>query len=305
MAKVLNKRNTVRFLLPAGSSGDLYQDKDLIFLARCSYLTSQAWKKDRLYAGLKNDFDKPLRDQLKSRFDRFAILLHWNYPMPDQCIFEIERIGAQGGDIPFKVEEKIERDLFDSARFHTTILTYAREGWTVGDLLDELAEPPPSPGQEAIPFLGDSRLYEKVLDIAAKGDIALNVGGKWVGRPAEIESDEAARKYMRQKAFRSGPEMRLVQLGDSYAVSGSTIKPVTQATMNLTTSPPYPPVTPPPASTDFGAITPLPDEEAFGEIKPGLASSDSVLPPELPPLPATGLWPFSKFDFLADHDYHI
>lgn len=286
---VPKKRNTVRFLLPTSGSDNLYQDKDLVFLARCSYLTSQAWKNDRQYASLKNDFDKPLRDQLKSRFDRFAILRHWNYPTPDQCIFEIERPGAQGSEIPFAVEETIERDLFDSARFRATVLKYAREGWTVGDLLDEIAEPPPSPDQEAIPFLGDSKLYEKVLDIAAKGDIALNVGGKWVGRPADSDSDEAAQRYMRQKAYRSGPEMRQVQLGEPSAVSGSTIKPVTPATPGATTVPvpPMPPVIriPPP---DAGEDIPTSGETAVGETKPGLTSSGGpIVPPELPPLPAS------------------
>lgn len=283
---VPKRRNTVRFLLPFSGTDNLYQDKDLIFLARCSYLTSQAWKNDRQYAGLKNDFDKPLRDQLKSRFDRFAILRHWNYPAPDQCIFEIERMGTQGVEIPFTVEEMIERDLFDSARFRTTVLKYAREGWTVGDLLDEIAEPPPSPEQEAIPFLGDSKLYEKVLDIAAKGDIALNVGGKWIGRPADVDSDDAAQRYMRQKAYRSGPEMRQVQLGEPSAVSGSTIKPVTQPTTGTTTWPPQPPVTLPPTLPDSGmTATPSDDDKVLGKSKLGLIGIGSVLPPTLPPLP--------------------
>src|SRR5262249_45917894 len=38
------KCNTVRFLLPAADALSIYEDENLVFAARCSYLTSIAWK---------------------------------------------------------------------------------------------------------------------------------------------------------------------------------------------------------------------------------------------------------------------
>lgn len=55
------KRNTVRFLLPADGEKGIYQDAELLFCSRCSYLTSIAWRDDSKYRGLKEEFDKPLR----------------------------------------------------------------------------------------------------------------------------------------------------------------------------------------------------------------------------------------------------
>jgi len=91
------KRNTVRFLLPADGEKGIYQDGELLFCSRCSYLTSIAWRDDSKYRGLKEEFDKPLRNALKKRFDKFAVLRRWNYQQPDQCIFDVERVTAQGG----------------------------------------------------------------------------------------------------------------------------------------------------------------------------------------------------------------
>lgn len=159
-----------------------YEDEDLSFCARCSYLTSIAWKDDPKYRALKEEFDKPLRDALKKRVDRFAVLRRWDYPNPEQCVFDVERIDAQGGDIPSAVEEKLRNDLFDSAEFQNLVLEYAGKSWLVGKLLDELAEPPPRNTTDAIPYLGDTVLYEEVLKVAAKGKVVLNVGGDWVRR---------------------------------------------------------------------------------------------------------------------------
>jgi len=137
------KRNTVRFLLPADGEKGIYQDGELLFCSRCSYLTSIAWRDDSKYRGLKEEFDKPLRDALKKRFDRFAVLRRWNYQQPDQCIFDVERVTAQGGEIPTAVEKSLVEDLFDPAEFQSLVLERAKESCLVGDLLDELTEPPP------------------------------------------------------------------------------------------------------------------------------------------------------------------
>ena len=217
------KRNTVRFLLPASDTNSIYQDAELLFLARASYLTSQAWRDDPKYKALENDFDKPLRHRLKTRFERFAILRHWNYPQPAQCVFEVERVGKEKGGIPAAIEQQITRDLFDPGTFRAEVEKRAQKSWSVGDLLDELAEPPASPKSEAIPFLGDTIIYEKLLELTAKGHLALNVNGKWIGRPADSKDDQQALRYVRSEAFRSGNQMRQILLGGPENVSSEVI----------------------------------------------------------------------------------
>jgi len=241
------KRNTVRFLLPADAEKGIYQDGELLFCSRCSYLTSIAWRDDPKYRVLKEEFDKPLRDTLKKRFDKFAVLRRWNYQQPDQCIFDVERVTAQGGEMPTAVEKSLVEDLFDPAEFQSLVLDRAKESCLIGDLLDELTEPPPPDTKDAIPFLGETPIYEEVLKIVSRGKIVVNVGGTWVGRLPEHSSDEEALRFIRSRAFRSGQEMRQVQLGLPAAVGGTTVTgPGTQ-----------PPVLPPQPPTGGGSQPPV------------------------------------------------
>lgn len=271
------KRNTVRFLLPAEGAKGIYVDEELIFYARCSYLTSIAWRDDLKYGALKEDFDKPLRDSLKKRYDRFAVLRRWDYRNPESCTFDVERIGAQGGEIPSAVEEKLLADLFDPAEFQNLVLERAKESCFVGDLLDELSEPPPPNTRDAIPFLGETAIYEEILKVVARGNVVVNVGGTWVGRLPDHTNDEEALRYVRSKAFRSGQEMRQVQLGLPAAVGGTTV-----------TGPgPQPPVSPPPGVTPVGP-TPPPGTGGFGgqgggPVQPP-TGGDVVTPPPAGPV---------------------
>lgn len=223
------KRNTVRFLFQASGSKGIYDDSDLLFAARCSYLTSQVWKNDPLYRGLKDDFDRPLRESLRSRFDRFAVLSTWNYKQPDQCRFDVERIDGQlvrdKGSIPLAIDEQVKRDLFDPAAFQTLVIEYAKTNQEVSKLVDGLKEPPPSTSADAIPYLGDTTICEEILKVAAKGKVVLNVSGQWVGRLPDHADDDEALRFIRPRAFRSAQEMRLVVIilpaaAGSAAVTG-------------------------------------------------------------------------------------
>ena len=73
-------------------------------------------------------------------------------------------------------------DLFDTAAFERLVLERARESSLVGDLMDELSEPPPPGTGEVIPFLGETVTYEEILKIVAQGSIVVNVNGTWIGR---------------------------------------------------------------------------------------------------------------------------
>lgn len=216
------KRNTIRFLIASGDKG-LFDDIELRFLARCSYLTSKAWRDDPKYLALKRDFDTPLRNILKARYDRFAVLRRWDYQNPENCVFDVERIGAQGAEIASAIESKLRSDLFDPAEFNQLILRYAQNSATVGEILDEISEPPASLDTDAIHFLGATQIYEEILKIAAKGSIVLNVDGNWIARSSDHQDEEEAFRYIRSKAFRSDQEMRRVQLGLPGATGGSTV----------------------------------------------------------------------------------
>ena len=227
---VQKRRNTVRFLIASGEKG-LYLDEEIVFLARCRFLCSkEGWGNDPLYSGLLQEFHKSLRNVLKTKFDRFAVLQKWDYQQPHQCVFEIEKISEQGDKLANEVEARIISGIFDQRVFKDFVLQRAKESDFVGSLLDDLMEPPPPNSRELIPFLGETKTYEFILDIAANGEIVLNVGGTWIGRRAEDETVEDARRYIKGKAFRTGQEMRNVQMGLPQIVGGGTV-----------TAPPTPP----------------------------------------------------------------
>ena len=221
---VQTRRNTVRFLLLSTGTGGLFTDKELIYSARCSFLCSkEGWGADATYRALLQDFDRPLRQSLKTGFNRFAILHQWDFQQPRNCVFDIEKVDKQGGEIPAAVEEKILAGLFDHDEFKSFVLQRAKDSDFVGSLMDDLAEPPPPNTGDAIPFLGETKTYEFVLEIASKGEIVLNVGGAWIGRRSEDTSNEDALRYIRSKAFRTGQEMRQIRLGLPDAVGGGTV----------------------------------------------------------------------------------
>jgi len=214
----------VRFLLPISTSKGIYDDADLLFQARCAYLTAIAWKNDAKYSALRSEFEKPFQNALRTRFDRFAILRRWNYPSPDQCTFEVEQHKAQGpAEIASAVENKLQNDVFDPEDFEDLVLEFAQKGRLVGALLDELSEPPAAPTTDAIPFLGETVIADRLIGIAAKGSIALNVGGVWVARSSSHTGDDEANLYIRPKAYRTGQELRQIQLGLPSAVGGTAV----------------------------------------------------------------------------------
>lgn len=221
---VQKRRNTIRFLIPASNTVGLYTDVELVYSARCSFLcTRDGWGGDATYKALHQEFDRPLRQSLKSRFNRFAILHKWDFQQPQNCEFDVAKITEQGEKVPAAVEAKILSDLFDQTEFKAFVLKRAKDSDFVGSLVDELMEPPPPNAGDAIPFLGEIKLFESILDIAAEGVLVLNVNGTWIGRRAQDATDEDARHYIRSKAFCTGQAMRQIQLGLPGAVGGGTI----------------------------------------------------------------------------------
>jgi len=287
---VQKRRNTIRFLLPSVDTQSLFSDEELIYSARCSFLCSrEGWGSDTTYRALHQDFDRPLRASLKSRFNRFAVLRKWDFQQPQYCKFDIEspRIKrhesealAQGEEIPSGIEQTILKVLFDPTEFKQFVLKRAKDSDFVGSMMDDLTEPPPPNAGEVIPFLGETKIYEFVLDIAASGDLVLNVNGTWIGRRSEDATDEDALRYIRGKAFRTGQEMRQIQLGLPGAVGGGTVT-VPNPPPGGTTQPETG-GTIPPAGGSTG--TPYPPTTSGGGGIIGETGTGGIIPPT--PIPA-------------------
>lgn len=264
---VQKKRNTVRFLLVTPEMNGLFNDPEMLYNARCTFLCSkEAWGTDSTYYNLHKDFERPLRQALRLRFSRFAVLRTWNFQQPEKCIFDIETLQDVKSEIAYAVEERIKSAIYDPPEFERYILQYAKDAEFIGSVLDELAEPPPPNTGDAIPYLGETDIYENILKIAATGKIALNVGGTWICRRSEDSSDDDAHKYVKQKAFRTGQELRQVQLGLPSAAGGGTV-----------TAPPEPkPVYKPVPDTTKPEIPAgsLPGEESPEPIGPSSQPSD-------------------------------
>ena len=265
---VQKRRNTIRFLLPAVDMPGLYNDKELLYSARCSYLSSrEGWGSDPVYFSLHQDFNRPFRTLLKSRYNRLALLRQWNFQQPQRCLFDLEKIAAQGGEIPPAVEAKILSDLFDKSEFRFFVLQRAKESDFIGSLLDDLIEPPPPNAGEAIPFLGETKINELVLELVAEGAIVLNVNGEWIRRRDEEDSDQAALRYIQSRAFRTGQELRQIQLALPGAAGGGTVTapnppPVVQPVSNVNT--PYLPSPP----SGGGIVSGLDDKSAITQPIP-------------------------------------
>ena len=58
-----------------------------------------------------------LRDILKKRYDRFAVLHRWNFIDPSQCEFSVENLQKQGAQIPEAIEESTDQRPFCTGGF--------------------------------------------------------------------------------------------------------------------------------------------------------------------------------------------
>jgi hypothetical protein len=268
-----SKRNTVRFLIQASNTKNLYEDPDLRFAARCSYLVTQAWKDDAAFGKLGPDFDRPFRDMLRARFDRFAVLVKWNFKEPEKCQFSVEKVDGQlvvsKNSLPLAIDAQVLKDHVDANAFQTLVIEAAKTNTEVSKLVDGLKEPPPD-GSDAIPYLGETLTCEQILGVASRGKIVLNVGGTWVGRLAEHTTDEDALTYIRQRAFRSAQEMRQVLIALPGAAGSSAV-----------TSPQTVPSTVPPGTLPFGGGT-----TAAAATPMAGSSGPTGFPPVTPPIEA-------------------
>ena len=191
-------RNVVRFLLPRDGTPNLFLDRDLLVLARCIYLAEQWKAQNTEYGRLQTKYQKELREILKVRFDRFAIIANWNFQQPTHCRFFIETHKAEGAKIPDAIDQAIRENLFIPEDFEDFILAAAPTNEPLGKLLRELKEPRPN-GEDCIPWLGETLIKERLIRLCAKGKIAINLRGMEYLQARDDETEEAAYLRMRGK----------------------------------------------------------------------------------------------------------
>ena len=141
------RRNTVRFLLPRAGSTNAFLDRDLLILARAEMKAQEWGSQNPEYRRLHKEFESTLRDNLKKRFDRFAVLSRWNFADPAQCKFSVERLDKQGSQIPEAIEEALTSDLFVPEDFEELVIEFANNNEAVGKLLDNNKSPSRKTGE--------------------------------------------------------------------------------------------------------------------------------------------------------------
>ncbi len=211
------RRNTIRFLLPRSGSMNAFQDRDLLILARAE-MKAQEWSgQSPEYKKLHTKFQGELRDILKKRFDRFAVLHRWNFADTNQCLFSVESLKKQGTQIPVAIEEALINDLFVPEDFEVLLLEAARENSGVGKLLRELQEPRPA-AQNCIPWLGETAMKDRILRLCAQGKVAINLRGLEYLQMQPGEDEDTAWKRLRPKLSYTGRQLDEIFLMEPSAV---------------------------------------------------------------------------------------
>jgi len=222
------RRNTVRFVLPRSGSTNIFADRDLLILARAE-MKAQEWStQSPEYGRLHKKCQTELRDLLKQRFDRFAILQSWNYGDPGLCQFRVERITGQGAQAPDRIEQVIADDLFVPEDFDDFILEAADNNAALGKVLKELQEPRPG-GKDCIPWLGETTMKEQILRLCARGAIAINVRNLEFLQAGASEDEATAWKRLRPKLAYTGRHLDEIFLHKPGAVPATGSGPAAPA----------------------------------------------------------------------------
>lgn len=220
------RRNTIRFLLPRLGSLNTFQDRDLLVLARAAMKAREWSDQNPEYKKLQTKYQGELRDILKKRFDRFAVIHRWNFADPGQCVFNVESLRKQGVQIPEAIEDALVNDLFVPEDFEALVREAARDNASLGKLLRELQEPRPA-GEDCIPWLGETFMKERILRLCARGGIAINLRGLEYLQAQAGEDEESAWKRLRPKLSYTGRQLDEVFLLEPSAVpaTGGNVSP--------------------------------------------------------------------------------
>lgn len=211
------RRNTVRFVVPRNGTMNTFHDRDLVILARAE-MKAQEWSKDSAeYRRLQRKYQTELRDILKKRYDRFALLNRWDFVNPDQCEFHLMKLSQQGAKIPEAIEEATTKNLFEPEEFEALVLEAAGSNSSIGKVLSELREPRPS-GNPCIPWLGETSMKERIIRLCARGKIAIDLRGMEYLQAQAGEDEAAAWQRLRAKVPFTGRQLEQVRLLEPSAV---------------------------------------------------------------------------------------
>ena len=188
------RRNTVRFVLPRADLPPVFTDPSLLFFARAVVKAAEWQGQGAEFAKLRVKYQKSLRDALKDRYDRFAILAAWDNLALSKSRFTEEKLKVRGSEIPKAMDDMIATDLFEPETFADYAVEAAKTAASVKKVLDELREPRPAPA-DTIPWLGDTPMKEKLISVCAQGKITINVQDRerLERRPGEEIKDAYAR----------------------------------------------------------------------------------------------------------------
>ncbi len=261
---VPERRNTVRYLLPRAGLTNAYEDPDLLLLARASLRATEWSGQGPDYKSLATTFTNSLREELKKRFDRFAVLRNWNFTDPRQCQFSVRSLKKQGDQIPEAIQETVRDTLFEPESLEELIQEAAQTGITLGRLIRELQEPRPA-GFDCIPWLGETPMKEHIGRLCARGEIAVNARDMELLQAQPGEDEETAWKRLRSKFSFSGRQMDEVKIELPHAVpttGGSAPEQPSEVTI-VAEQPSYP------VTNGFSSETadnPLPDSTSISNI---------------------------------------
>lgn len=185
------RRNTVRFLVPHEGATNAFGDRGLLVLARAITLADDWKASNPEYRKLLTRYEHELRNVLKRRFDRFAVLETWSYAEPSKCVFRVVAHKAQGAQIPEVVDKYIREQLFIPEDFEQVVLAAAENTDTVAKLLQELQEPRPN-GADCVPWVGETQVKDRIERLCARGMIAIDLRGSSYLQAHQGETEAAA-----------------------------------------------------------------------------------------------------------------
>jgi hypothetical protein len=239
---VSQRRNTLRFLLPKKSAGNIYFDRDLTIYARAVYLANQWKDTDPAYRPLHATYQNShLRQGLKDIFGTFALLDIWNFAQPAECRFLVEKHNATGDKIPKAIDIKIESELFIAEDFDDAVLAHAMSASSLAKFIGELQEPSIN-GKHCIAWLGEVKAKEKILLLCAEGKLAINIRGLELLQALPGEAAEVAWLRIRGK-LGSGKELEqtILSIPGATPQSGGAAPPANVAPITPTVTPPVAP----------------------------------------------------------------
>ncbi len=258
-------RNTVRFLLPRkGVEGTIYQDRELMIMARAACLAKEWAKTESAYRSLLTEFNTQIKNKVADRFDRFAVMRSWNAEDASKCLFDVEPHGSKGDKIPTAIQEKIKQNLFIAEEFDDMVVSLAQNSRSLAYLLTELREPRGG-GKECIPWLGEAEAKDAVLAVCADGRIEINVRGLRSLQRVPGEDADVALRRMKRDFDVSGKQMEDTMLRLPGTAPSSSGQPAPGAAPEPGGTAPLPgipglPGAPAPTGVPGNPFAPAPDQ---------------------------------------------